>query len=366
MGAALDAGTLVVAPSGPPVKLELPLPAAEVMGLALYHPESGYYRRLEGPWGFEGKDYYTALDLGPLLGQALAVRLEEAWELLDRPGIFTVLEPGAGRGWLGRDILGAASPPFAEALRYVYRDDSPGGRREAESVLAPFLAKGQVRLTRESDLLEPLTGAVISNELFDALPAQPWRWDGQQWLREELAEEGPRWQPADPGEAGAWFARQAPGGLQPGDGSVWCEELSTHVASLAGALEAGLFLAIDYGDSADRLLGKGADIRRFQAHGVDGRWWEDLGTADLTADVDFTRLGSLLDAAGCRQVGHQTLSRWIRAHAPLAAWELEWQELEPVDRVKRLENLLQLTLPGMMGERFRVAEGWKGESRERG
>ena len=59
-----------------------PLPAAEVMALALYHPEHGYYRRAAGPWGFEGKDYYTALDVGPLLGQALARRLEAAWERL--------------------------------------------------------------------------------------------------------------------------------------------------------------------------------------------------------------------------------------------------------------------------------------------
>jgi len=44
-----------------------PVPAAEVMGLGLYHAEHGYYRRPTGPWGFEGKDYYTALDLGPLL-----------------------------------------------------------------------------------------------------------------------------------------------------------------------------------------------------------------------------------------------------------------------------------------------------------
>ena len=63
-----------------------PIPAAEVMALALYHPEHGYYRRTMpdggGPWGFDGKDYYTALDLGPLLGQALALRLEAAWERL--------------------------------------------------------------------------------------------------------------------------------------------------------------------------------------------------------------------------------------------------------------------------------------------
>jgi len=35
------------------------------------------------------------------------------------------------------------------------------------------------------------------------------------------------------------------------------------------------------------------------------------------------------------------------------------QELDAKTRVKRMENLLQLTMPGMMGERFRVLEAWK-------
>ena len=74
------------------------VPAADVMALALYHPEHGYYRRPAGPWGFEGGDYYTALDCGPLLGETLTLRLEEVWRDLGCPEVFTVLEPGAGRG----------------------------------------------------------------------------------------------------------------------------------------------------------------------------------------------------------------------------------------------------------------------------
>jgi SAM-dependent MidA family methyltransferase len=206
--------------------------------------------------------------------------------------------------------------------------------------------------------LEPFVGAVFSNELFDALPAQPWRWDGSRWEREVLTLEGPQWQGADPGEAGAWFAQQTDG-LEPGDGSVWCEALPGLVHELTTPLAAGLFLAVDYGESADRLLAKGADLRRFKAHGVDGLWHEDLGQADLTADVDFTRLAHLLQAKGLLELGHVELSKWIRTHAPLDQWGAQWQGLPTPERLKRTENLLQLTLPGMMGSRFRVLEGWK-------
>lgn len=336
-----------------------PVPAAEVMALGLYHPEHGYYRRQEGPWGFSGKDYYTALDLGPLLGQTIAMRLEAAWERLDRPAPFTALEPGAGRGWLGRDVLNAVSGPFAEALVYVHRDDNPAAKEAAEAALMPFLTTNRARFVAETESLEPFTGSIFSNELFDALPAQPWRWDGVRWTREMLTTDGPEWRAADPGEAGAWFAAQTDG-LEPRDGSVWCQALPALVHELATPLEAGLFLAVDYGESADRLLAKGADLRRFKAHSVDGQWHEDLGEADLTADVDFTRLASLLETEGLSELSHMELSKWIRTHAPLDQWGAEWMALPAPERMQRTENLLQLTLPGMMGSRFRVLEGWKG------
>ncbi|HEX9010757.1 MAG TPA: SAM-dependent methyltransferase [Holophagaceae bacterium] len=328
------------------------------MALALYDPEHGYYRRPEGPWGFDGKDYYTALDLGPLLGQTLALRLEAAWERLGRPARFTALEPGAGRGWLGRDLLNAVSGPFAEALVYLHRDDNPAARSAAEAALAPFLATGRARFASESEGLDAFVGAVFSNELFDALPAQPWRWDGTRWVREVLTATGPEWHAADPGEAGAWFAAQSEG-LEPGDGSLWCEGLPALVRDLAAPLAAGLFLTVDYGESAGRLLAKGADLRRFKAHTVDGKWHEDLGEADLTADVDFTRLAALLEGEGLAELSHVELSKWIRTHAPLDAWGAQWLSLPETERLKRTENLLQLTLPGMMGSRFRVLEGWK-------
>ena len=335
-----------------------PVPAAEVMGLGLYHAEHGYYRRPTGPWGFEGKDYYTALDLGPLLGQTLALRLEVAWERLDRPARFTALEPGAGRGWLGRDVLNAVSGAFAEALVYVHRDDNPAARRAAKAALEPFLTVNRARFVAESEPLEPFVGAVFSNELFDALPAQPWRWEGERWTREVLTTAGPEWQAADPGEAGTWFASQTDG-LEPRDGSIWCEALPAVVHDLAAPLQAGLFLTVDYGESADRLLAKGADLRRFKAHGVDGKWHEDLGEADLTADVDFTRLEALLEAEGCSELLHMELSKWIRTHAPLDQWGATWMSLPESERRSRTDNLMQLTLPNMMGSRFRVMEGWK-------
>jgi SAM-dependent MidA family methyltransferase len=341
----------------------MPIPASDFMAAALYGP-GGYYRRGEAPWGFRGKDYYTALDLGALLGLAVAARLRRAWLEMGRPPEFTVLEPGAGRGWLGRDILeGAASDgDFAQRLKYVHRDDGPAARREAESALAPWLGDGRARFALEADELPPFVGAVVSNELFDALPAQPWRWDGEKWEREVLAPHGaPAWEAAEPGEAGEWFAQNAEGGgLRPGDGSVWAEGLPGVLDGICFPMRQGIFLAIDYGDTAARLLAKGAGLRRYRGHTVDGRWWEAPGECDITADVDLTRLARLLEKMGLRPSPHRPLGAWVCASAPLAEWEAEWQALPPEERAARSRNLMNLTLPSAMGERFKVVEAVKG------
>ena len=264
-----------------------------------------------------------------------------------------MLEPGPAGGWLGRDLLQAASGPFAAALRYLHRDDNPAARTRAREALAPFLASGRARLVAQDQALEPFRGAVVSNELFDALPAQPWRWDGERWEFEALAASGPVWLPGASlrghrvvrrpgrGRPGARRRRplvRGPAGPGPGPGR-----------RAGGRPVPGHRLRRD---RRPRLLDKGADLRRFKGHtwtASGGRTWAE---SDLTADVDFTRLARLLEAEGLRPAPLQTLGRWIRAHAPLARWEAEWQGLPAGDRLRRMENLLQLTLPSQMGDRL--------------
>jgi SAM-dependent MidA family methyltransferase len=208
-------------------------------------------------------------------------------------------------------------------------------------------------------------GAVISNELFDALPAQPWRWDGERWKLELLVSlDGgdtgfTQWEAAEPLEAGDWFSRHAEGGLQPDDGSVWVESLPDILETICKPMERGLFLAIDYGDSAARLIAKRAGLRRYFKHQTDGNWWECPGNSDLTADVDMTRLVYLLERQGLRPQKHTKLGHWICDNAPLARWETEWRELPSAERSARKHNLMQLTLPNAMGERFKVVQAYK-------
>src|SRR6266403_1377791 len=76
------------------------------MEQALYHPELGYYSSGRCMLGRRG-DYFTSVSVGPLFGRLLAAQFAEIWELLGRPGDFTIVEQGAHHGDFARDVLEA-------------------------------------------------------------------------------------------------------------------------------------------------------------------------------------------------------------------------------------------------------------------
>jgi SAM-dependent MidA family methyltransferase len=106
-----------------------PITFADYMQIALYHPQGGYYTSATRPPQGWGGDYLTSTDLGPLFGAAIGRQLAQIWDLLGHPMPFVVLEDGAGRGDLARDVLAwahdaASDAPqgFAAALAYHTHD----------------------------------------------------------------------------------------------------------------------------------------------------------------------------------------------------------------------------------------------------
>ncbi|MDQ3353756.1 MAG: SAM-dependent methyltransferase, partial [Actinomycetota bacterium] len=94
---------------------------------------------LYGPGGFfvaggrgagRRADFVTSVEVGPLFGAVVANALDTEWERLGRPDSFVVVEAGAGRGALARDVLGTG-PACAVALRYVCVERSARLRAEA-------------------------------------------------------------------------------------------------------------------------------------------------------------------------------------------------------------------------------------------
>src|SRR5262245_31062756 len=84
---------------------EGPISFRDFMEEALYHPQFGYYSSSRNPIGREG-DFYTSSDLDPVFGKLLAQKFSAMASTLGIPAEnFSVLELGAGRGLLARQIL---------------------------------------------------------------------------------------------------------------------------------------------------------------------------------------------------------------------------------------------------------------------
>src|SRR5215472_16609725 len=92
-----------------------PIPFAGFMGLALYHPEHGYYASGRARIGRRG-DFFTNVSVGPLFGKLLAAQFAEIWEKLGRPDDFTIMEQGAHDGVFAVDMLSALRQSAGECF----------------------------------------------------------------------------------------------------------------------------------------------------------------------------------------------------------------------------------------------------------
>ena len=123
-----------------------PLPFAEVVEQALYHPTDGFYAS-GGRAGRRG-DFLTSPEVGPLFGAVVAWALDGWWRQLGSPEVFTVVEAGAGPGTLARSIL-SAHPTCAAALRYVLVERSVAQRAVHREILP--LERAEAAFASEPD-----------------------------------------------------------------------------------------------------------------------------------------------------------------------------------------------------------------------
>jgi len=300
-----------------------PITFARFMALALGHPAGGYYT---GPQARPTRagDFLTAPELHPIFGAALARQLAEAWERLDRPDPFTLVEYGAGAGTLALAVFSGLREDrslLADALVYAPIELNPHRRAELEEqtasaglrVAAPPSAGAPVVGTT------PVAGAVLANEFLDALPVHAIEIrDGQPrevhvGLTAAGAFEEVLLAPSTPAIAARLDALATCGVmLAEGQRAELCLALDGWVADVAAALSAGIIFVIDYGAPAPELYGprrRAGTLMTYRGHAADGSAaapYRDVGERDITAHVDTTTLARLLDAAGFEVLGETT------------------------------------------------------------
>lgn len=341
-----------------------PLSFASFMELALYDPRDGYYCRGPSRLGPAG-DYVTASDAGHAFGRSVARQLLEVDRAAGPFSPFHVVEFGAGRGLLARDVVDAAAeldPSFARRLEYLMVDRSPA-MRAAAARCVPEAAS-----LAPEELPGSLRGAVVAVELFDALPVHRVRRRGGRLVElfvgldatDELVElEG-----APDSDVATMAERYGAAGQEGAEAEV-APSVRDQLAAMAGVLDEGLVLVVDYGDRASELYGPGrhhGTLLAYHRHTANRDYLARVGEQDLTAHVNFSALTDAAQALGLHLLGLTTQDRFLVSTGILeeftapdpAAWH------EPV-RVKRRLQALQLIHPVGMGRAFRLLLLWKGD-----
>jgi SAM-dependent MidA family methyltransferase len=290
-----------------------PLPFSEVMRLALYDAEHGFYAT-GGQAGRRG-DFITSPEVGPLFGALLGRYLDARWRDLGSPPTFLVVEVGAGVGTLARTVL-AAAPACLDALTYVLVEQSPALRArhgdhlpisEPAFAFAPLDDDGQPldedgaeRGPRFVSLAERpaarITGVVLANELLDNLPFDQLIFVGGAWREVRIAldtdeatlVELPT--PAAPDDV-AWATATVP---DAGDGARLPRQRSAvdWVRDVLAQIERGALLLLDYADDSPAFARRPPDewIRTYRAHERGGPPLAALGTQDITVEVALDQI----------------------------------------------------------------------------
>jgi SAM-dependent MidA family methyltransferase len=336
------------------------IPFSRFMQLALYAPGLGYYSAGAHKFGAAG-DFVTAPELTPLFARCLASQVAE---VLDRTGGGDVLEVGAGSGAMAADLLSALDDRGALPARYRILEVSAELRerqRRALSDRAPRLA-GRVEWL-DAPPAECWSGAIIGNEVLDALPMEHFRLaGGETWQlgvscgRDALASE---MRPASPQVAAEVHRRLA--GLPELPPSGFESEVNLLVrpwiGEMSGRLERGALLFVDYGLPRAQYYHPSrptGTLTAFFRHRQVGDVLLNPGLQDITAWVDFTEVAEAGAAAGLSVAGFTTQAHFLLSLGLDREVEALGDLLGVAARARISQAVGTLLLPGEMGERFKV------------
>ena len=313
------------------------------MEAALYDPDGGFFARARGA-GRAGGDFLTSVEVGSLFGALVARAADAWWDQLGQPDPFLVVDAGAGRGQLARDVL-RAEPRCAAALRYVLVERSDGLRaiqaehlplEPAELVLGPadppepdeepvaIRGSGPMLTALEELPAGPAIGVVFANELADNLPFRIVERTAEGWneIRVAVAEatsSAPAFSEiAFPAEEG--LATLADRLVEGHDVSVGARlpvptALSEWFRSAAGLLRRGVIAIIDYAAPIEELGSRGQAgwLRTYQGQRRGGSPLDIPGCQDITADVPVEAIRRAAAAAGLSVLSETTQAEWLRS-----------------------------------------------------
>lgn len=326
---------------------------SEFMRRALYEPGLGYYvggRRKLGTGG----DFVTAPQLGGLFGQCLARQCAEILEPFETGG--DILEFGAGTGILCTQILESLQRGGRLPAHYCILELSPELRERQRRTVAercPALLDRCLWLDRLPTRFE---GAVLANEVLDAMPVERFRVaeTGLEIVQVTWADGAFRetTRPAKPGELAAITGKELPPGYESEVGVL----AQQWVAGIGDWLRRGVVLIIDYGFPEHEYYHpqrSGGTLMCHFRHRAHPDPYRNIGMQDITAHLDFSALAQRAADAGLDVLGFTHQAAFLLS---LGLLDLAREHMDAAngDHFALSQQVQLLTQAYEMGELFKV------------
>lgn len=327
-----------------------PMRFSEYMAWALYDPLYGYYTSAHPKFGWGG-DFITAPERSELFSQALANQCAQVLAML--PG-GSLCELGAGSGCMAEAILKHLQAIKCLPSIYFIIEISPALRHRQAHRLKSTLSKDLFqRISWVTELPKDFRGVFVGNEVIDALPVDRFMIteDGNiqlEWVDENQQGLSSIFRHAAPAEAEAIAALNIHPNAAPYHSEINFTLDQTLKRWLEPAKQA-VCIWIDYGHHRaeyyrpDRTTGT---LMCHHAHQAIPNPLERVGEQDITAHVDFTALAWAGLACGFEPAGFTSQAFFLLDNGLL--------ELSQNNTSSNIEAIKALTLPGKMGEAFKV------------
>lgn len=347
------------------------LPFVRFMELALYHPRYGYYMTDRPKVGKQG-DFFTSPAVHPVFAETVADAIIDifAHYAFQYP---VLVEAGGGTGHFLATIverIRQQAHDLYRSLRLIMIEASAYHRTLQEKALASFAGeKRWYPSVEEAAEQERVTGVMISNEWFDAFPVHlldrqedGWREVGVAWdsRNERFVEQHV---PTLTAEAAAYLTEKRPN-VPSGTRIEACPAAKRAVAALAGMLQQGLVITIDYGDTDEGLYQphrRDGTLMCYYRHQAHTNPLMNIGEQDITAHVNYSDLMRWGEAVGLVPLLLTSQGRFLLASGILDKLQAH-TDRDPFTSaaMRRNSAIRQLVEPGGMGGVFRVLIQQKG------
>ena len=335
---------------------------AQYMQKALYTPNLGYYSNGLAKIGAQG-DFITAPEISAIFSRCLARQAQQILQRLDEPNI---VEFGAGRGVMAKDILlelQALNQPLKRY--YIIELSAELQQRQKETLKTGLPTELFQKVTWLSQLPStPIPAVIFANEVLDAMPFERLRIEPEHTLRGYVRyneqKEAFEWDYQPITDSGLQkFANRLIQHIGKVSDLGYTTEINLHIKpwleSISRILSQGAVILIDYGYTREeyyqpaRVMGT---LRCHYQHRAHQNPFFYPGLQDITAHVDFTAVAESAFESGFKTAGYTT-----QAHFLMGSGLLEMSS-DPnaslTEQLKIAQQIKTLTLPNEMGESFKV------------